>query len=155
MTNLVFGKKLGRNYHQRQALLKSLAKSMFTYGSIETTQTKAKAVIPTVEKLCAIALKNDLSAHRFFHGYFQNKKLVTKSIIAVNKAFADQKSNFTRTTRIKKRQGDDALIVKLAFTKPYSLELNNKEDKKEEVKKTKKPVKAEQKRKITTKKEQK
>ena len=37
-----------------------------------------------------------------------------------NEAFTDQSSNFTRLIRIKRRIGDDALIVKLSFIKPLS-----------------------------------
>ncbi len=122
MTNRVFGKKLGRNHNERQALFKSLAKSMFIHGQIETTEAKAKAVTPLIEKLCSVALKKDLSAYRYFHAAFQNKKLATQSVLAVNQSFASKSSNFTKLTRVKRRQGDDALIVKMSFTSPYSIE---------------------------------
>lgn len=55
--------------------------------------------------------------------------------------FADQKDNFTTITKIKFRQGDDALIVRLAFCKPISfkpivVEEVKKDTKKVVVKKT-------------------
>ncbi|MGI5841314.1 MAG: 50S ribosomal protein L17 [Patescibacteria group bacterium] len=164
MKKRVFGKKLGRNHHQRQALFKSLAKSMFSHGVVETTEAKAKAVTPTIEKLCAVALKNDLIAHRYFHRHFQDKKLVTRVIAALNKSFSDRNSNFTKLTRVKRRQGDDALVVKMSFTKPYSL---NEKEEAVENQKTSKPesktktrakketVKAVKTRKVNVKKEQK
>ena len=36
--------------------------------------------------------------------------------------FGEQSSNFTQITRIKRRFGDDALIVKLSFVKPVKFE---------------------------------
>ena len=51
--------------------------------------------------------------------------------------FSGQTSNFIKITRIKRRLGDDALIVKLSFIKPISfLEEKKVKVKKEKPKKT-------------------
>jgi large subunit ribosomal protein L17 len=121
MRHRISGKKLGRTHHQRQALLKSLARAIFTHGSIDTTKAKSQAVIPLVEKVCRLAQKGDLSSRRRIFSLFQDKKLTNHIVTAVTLAFKDQVGNFTKTKNVKKRLGDDALIVKLEFTKPYSL----------------------------------
>lgn len=134
MNHRIFGKQLGRNHHQRQALIKSLSKSMFTYGAIETTQAKAKLVIPTVEDLAnCIMTKDVIIAQRELSKYFQDRHFVKNVYDNFKSVFGDQKSNFTKFWKVKYRQGDDALIVKLSFVKPYSIIA-----KKEEVKEAKK-----------------
>lgn len=122
MNHRIFGKKLGRNHHERQALLKSLAKSMFTYGAIETTQAKAKAVVSTVEKLAhTITTKDIVTAQKEMSTYFQDRNFVKNVYTSFKEVFAGQTSNFTKFWKVKVRRGDDALIVKLSFVKPYTL----------------------------------
>ena len=53
MRHQVSGKKLSRDSGQRKALFKSLINSLVTRGQIKTTESKAKAVRPLVEKLMA------------------------------------------------------------------------------------------------------
>lgn len=136
MNHRKFGKKLGRNTKERQALFKSLAKSIFTYGVIETTQTKAKAVIPTIEKLASIIMTKDiLISQRELSRYFQDRNLVKNIYSTFKSVFGDQTSNFTKFWNVKFRQGDNALIVKLAFIKPYSLNTKKEDTKSDDKKK--------------------
>ena len=122
MNHRIFGKQLGRNHHERQALIKSLSKSLFTYGAIETTRAKAQLVIPTVEDLAnCIMTKDVIIAQREMAKYFQDKNFVKNVYDTFKSVFAGQTSNFTKFWNVKIRQGDDALIVKLSFVKPYTI----------------------------------
>jgi large subunit ribosomal protein L17 len=139
MNHRKFGKKLGRNSRERLALFKSLSKSVFTYGAIETTKAKAQSVVPIIEKLANhITTQTQVLAERELSRYFQDRNLVKDIYSTFKSVFGDQSSNFTKMWNVKYRQGDDALIVKLAFVKPYSLNLKKsevKEDKKKETQK--------------------
>lgn len=122
MNHRIFGKQLGRNHHERQALIKSLSKSLFTYGAIETTQAKAKLVIHTVEDLAnCIMTKDIIIAQRELSKYFQDRNFVKDVYHNFKSVFGDQTSNFTKYWNVKIRKGDDALIVKLSFVKPYTI----------------------------------
>lgn len=137
MRHRLFGKKLGRNHHERQALFRSLVKTLFLRGSLKTTSAKAKAITPLIEKISHyLVTKSDLIASRLLFRYFQDRLLVGRVITDFKQVFADQKSNFTQTKNIKYRQGDNALIVKLSFIKPFPSPVPKKED----PPKTKKPV---------------
>ncbi|MBU1130253.1 50S ribosomal protein L17 [Patescibacteria group bacterium] len=114
------GKKLGRNHHQRQALFKSLVRAIFTHSAIQTTKTKAKAVSPLIERICTKIKKADLSSKRFLYRYLQDRKWVKRVEDSFLKVFPDRNSNFLKISKIKRRQGDDATIVKLAFVKTIS-----------------------------------
>jgi len=139
MLHRISGKKLGRTRNQRQALFKGLSRAIFTYGSIETTEAKAKASIPMIEKLANTAVVGDLNAKRELFAAFQDRRFVNSVVAQMQQVFGDQKSNFTVIKRVKRRQGDDALIVKLSFVKPYALDLTKKEAVKKE--ESAKPVK--------------
>ncbi len=121
MRHRLFGRKLGRNHHQRQALFRSQAQSMFTHGSINTTRAKALAVVPLIEKICRLCQKADLSSRRRLFAIFQNRSFVKKIVEIIGPAFKDRQGNFTKITTIKRRLGDDALIVKIEFTQPVNL----------------------------------
>ena len=142
MNHRKFGIKLGRNRRERESLFKSLTRSVFIYGAIETTQAKAKSVISIIEKLANHIMTHDVVlAQRELSTYIQDKNLVSQIYTTFKAAMGDQTSNFTKMFKVKIRQGDDALIVKLAFVKPYSLNLKKEEIKPEVVKETKTPVK--------------
>jgi large subunit ribosomal protein L17 len=143
------GKKLGRNFNERKALLKSLTKAMFTHGSIETTEAKVKAIIPMVEGLAnTIISKEELTAKRELFKVLQDQHWVNRVVTNFKSVFGDQKSNFTTITKVKRRFGDDALIVKFSFVKavnfkPEIVKIDKKA--KKEVTKKIKPVKKESK----------
>ncbi len=128
MNHRKFGIKLGRNRRERESLFKSLTRSVFIYGAIETTQAKAKSVISIIEKLANHIMTHDVVlAQRELSTYIQDKNLVSQIYTTFKAAMGDQTSNFTKMFKVKIRQGDDALIVKLAFVKPYSLNLKKEE----------------------------
>jgi large subunit ribosomal protein L17 len=139
MKHRIFGKKLGRNRNQRQGLFRSQTKALFTHSYINTTQAKAKALIPMVEKICTLAKKNDLSAKREIYKIFQDRKQVDMVCKQINLVFPDSNSNFTKMTRVKVRQGDDALIVKLHFVKDISFKEEPVEKEKSKAKTKVKP----------------
>ena len=121
MNHRKFGKKLSRNHNQRQALFRSQVRSFFTYGAFQTTEAKAIAVSPIIERLCHIVTTEpQVTAARELYTLLQDRNQVNHVMKVLKESFVDQSSNFTRLTRIKRRIGDDALIVKLSFIKPVS-----------------------------------
>jgi large subunit ribosomal protein L17 len=58
------GYKLGRNAEHRRSLYRNLALALFRYERIITTEQKAKAVRPFVERLITLAKRGTLHARR-------------------------------------------------------------------------------------------
>jgi large subunit ribosomal protein L17 len=56
--------KLNRPQDQRKAVLRSLATSLFQYGEITTTLSKAKALKPYAERIITKAKQGDLHSRR-------------------------------------------------------------------------------------------
>ena len=122
MNHRKFGIKLSRNRREREALFKTQTRSLFTYGAIETTQAKAKSTISIVEKLANhLVTKDVVYAQRELSKYITDKVLVKQVYTNFKTVFDKQTSNFTKMNNVKIRQGDDALIVRLSFVKPYTL----------------------------------
>jgi large subunit ribosomal protein L17 len=131
MHHRISGKKLGRTLKQRQALVRQQVRSIFSHGHLSTTETKAKFIQPVIENI-SYELTNSagIVTNRLLFRYLQDRHLVKRIVSTFSPVFANQKSNFTKITRIKHRQGDNALIVKLEFVKPYRLEPVKVESKK-------------------------
>ena len=114
-----------------------MVRGIFTYGNIETTEAKAKTALRVIENLALSATKADLNSRRKLFRYLQDQTWVNRVAEKMSSEFSGQTSNFIKITRIKRRLGDDALIVKLSFIKPISfLEEKKVKVKKEKPKKT-------------------
>lgn len=66
---------LAKAKDQREALLRSLATELFTYGEIKTTMARAKALRPYAEGIISIAKKGDVHARRQAAKYIYDKEI--------------------------------------------------------------------------------
>lgn len=78
MRHLKEGKKFGRLRGDRISFLRNLANDVIRAGHIETTEARAKAVRPIVEKLITIAKQKDLAGRRLIASRVQNQRIVKK-----------------------------------------------------------------------------
>ena len=134
MRHRVYGKKLGRTKNQRTALFKSLVRGLILSGSIETTESKAKAVKGLVDKI--ISQAKSPNTRRLVSQFISDKAIADKLINEIVPRLSDRSSGFTSIIKIGSRQGDRAMVVRM------SLLVNEKLEKKEKVVK-KSPAKKE------------
>ncbi len=117
------GKKLGRTPSHRKALFRNLAKALITYGTIKTTEIKAKELRRIVEPLITLAKRNDLHARRQAYDVLGCHKLVKKLFDEVGPAFEGVAGGYTRVTRLPlPRMGDCATMAQIEFTRPAKQE---------------------------------
>jgi large subunit ribosomal protein L17 len=107
------GKKLGRDSAHRKALYANLAAALFEHGRIRTTEAKAKAVKPIVEKLITLGKREDVAARRQAVAYLRNKWVVAGLFDDVAPRFADRDGGYTRIVKLGPRHGDAAPMVYL------------------------------------------
>jgi large subunit ribosomal protein L17 len=107
------GKILDRKKEPREMMLRNLASSVLIYEKVKTTQAKAKAVKPLVEKAITIAKKGDLTARRRLIEILPQKMAVKKAMEVLGKRFKDRKGGYTRIVKLGARQGDGAEIVQI------------------------------------------
>ena len=108
---------LGRKRDPRKALMRGLATSMIIYGKIQTTETKAKAMRPMVEKLITTAKagQDDLNARRKLLEILYHKKAVAKALEVLGPKYKNRPGGYTRITHLGTRQGDGAKMVNIEF----------------------------------------
>jgi large subunit ribosomal protein L17 len=113
MRHQVKGKKLSRNSSQRKALFKSLINALVIHGEIKTTESKAKAIRGLLDKLINKGKKGTLHSRRLIGAFLQDKMAVSRIVDELGPIFAQRTGGFSRITRLGKRRGDDAMMVKL------------------------------------------
>ena len=107
------GKKLGRDSAHRKALYANLACSLIEHGRIKTTQAKAKAVKPYVEKMITLGRRGDLHARRQALADLRVQNVVHKLFAEIAPRMADRPGGYTRIIKIGHRAGDAAEMVYL------------------------------------------
>jgi len=108
MRHLKAGKKLGRNTSHRRALLRNLVTSLVMEERIETTEAKAKALRPQVEKMITLGKRGDVSSRRAAAGYLMTSEAVDKLFATVAPRMGDRNGGYTRIIRKGFRIGDGA-----------------------------------------------
>jgi large subunit ribosomal protein L17 len=107
------GKILDRKKEPREMMLKNLASSILIYERVKTTESRAKAVKPLVEKMITMAKKENLTARRKLIETLPQKMAVKKSMEVIKERFKNKNSGFTRIVKLGTRQGDGAEIVQI------------------------------------------
>jgi large subunit ribosomal protein L17 len=104
--------KLSRDAAHRKALLMNLSKQLIEHGRIQTTQAKAKAVRPEIEKLITLAKRGDLHARRqALSTLAQDKFVVHKLFVDVAPRYAQRPGGYTRILKLGPRRSDSTEMV--------------------------------------------
>jgi large subunit ribosomal protein L17 len=112
-------RKLGRTSAQRKAMLRDLTTDLIINERIETTETRAKEIRSTVEKMITLGKRGDLHARRQAASYVRNEVANAETgQYAVQKLFADiapryqeRQGGYTRIMKLGPRRGDGAPMV--------------------------------------------
>ncbi len=102
------GTKLNRTASHRKALMRNMVTSLFEYGQIRTTTTKAKALRPLAEKMITLAKKGDLHARRQALAVLTKKSVTHKLFSEIKDKFMDRNGGYTSIVKIGPRKGDAA-----------------------------------------------
>ena len=104
--------KLSRDAAHRKALLRNLCKELIDHERIKTSEAKAKAVKPEVEKLITLAKRGDLHARRqALAALGQDKFSVYKLFEKVAPRYADRPGGYTRILKLGPRRSDSTEMV--------------------------------------------
>jgi large subunit ribosomal protein L17 len=104
--------KLSRTSSHREALLANLSKQLIEHERIETSQAKAKAVKPEVEKLITLARRGDLHARRQALASLHNDKFVVHKLFEeVAPRYTERPGGYTRIIKLGPRKSDSTEMV--------------------------------------------
>jgi large subunit ribosomal protein L17 len=102
------GPRLGSGPSHERLMLANLATSLFEYGRITTTETKAKRLRPLAERLITFAKRGDIHARRRVLTVVRDKAVVHTLFAEIGPGFADRQGGYTRITKVGPRKGDNA-----------------------------------------------
>src|SRR4051794_29928143 len=104
--------KLSRDAAHRKSLLMNLSREVIDHERIETTQAKAKAVKPEVERLITLAKRGDLHARRqALAALNQDKFVVYKLFEEIAPRYVDRPGGYTRILKLGPRKSDATEMV--------------------------------------------
>ena len=107
--------KLSRSASHRKALLANLCVEVIDHERIKTTQAKAKAVKPEVEKLITLAKRGDLHARRLAISTLQHpdKGVIYKLFDEIAPRYSAREGGYTRILKLGPRSSDSTEMVYL------------------------------------------
>jgi large subunit ribosomal protein L17 len=106
--------KLSRSASHRKALLMNLSREVITHERIETTEAKAKAVKPDLERLITLAKRGDQHARRQAMARLgQDKFVVYKLFEEIAPRYAERPGGYTRILKLGPRRSDSTEMVLL------------------------------------------
>lgn len=108
--------KLGVTPAHRKSMMRNLAIDLIDHGKIKTTQTRAKALKPYVEKLVTLAKADSVANRRLAYSKLNNKDAVKKLFAEVAPKFKERNGGYTRIVKLADaRLGDASQMGFISF----------------------------------------
>ncbi len=107
------GTKLRRMTGPRRALLDNLITSVILYEKVVTTETKAKAIKPKLEKLITKGKVKSVYSKQQLSRFLHDKKAVQKVLDVLGPKYKDRKGGYCRIIKMHRRQGDGAPLAQI------------------------------------------
>ena len=101
-------KKFNRTRGHKKAMFSNMMISLFEYGRIKTTTTKAKELRKLSEKIITRAKENTLHNKRIVLSRIKNRYIVAKLFDEIAPVFKDVNGGYTRIYKLGRRPGDGA-----------------------------------------------
>ncbi|GAA1400353.1 MULTISPECIES: 50S ribosomal protein L17 [Kitasatospora] len=102
------GARLGGGPHHEPLLLAGLARELFQYGRITTTEAKARRLRPLAEKLITKAKKGDIHNRRLVRKTITDISVLHTLFTEIAPRYENRPGGYTRITKIGPRRGDNA-----------------------------------------------
>jgi large subunit ribosomal protein L17 len=104
--------KLSRDAAHRKALMMNLSREIIEHERIQTSEAKAKAVKPELERLITLARRGDAHARRQAMARLgQDKFVVYKLFEELAPRYADREGGYTRILKLGPRRSDSTEMV--------------------------------------------
>ncbi len=102
----------GSASHQR-LMMANLAASLFAAEAIVTTEAKAKALRPVIEKVITKGKKGGLHNHRQVVSFIRDKDMAFKLFDEIGPRYAERNGGYTRILKLGHRSGDNAPMARI------------------------------------------
>ncbi len=109
------GRRLGGDAAHQRAMLGNLVASLIAAESLVTTETKAKAMRPVVEKCVTAAVKGGVHQQRRVVALIRDRDMTHKLFSEIAPRYSDRPGGYTRILKLGPRQGDAAPMARIEF----------------------------------------
>ena len=106
---------LDRKKAPRKALLGNLASQIILYEKVQTTEAKARAVKPLVEKIVTRAKHDNLANRRLLLARLPIKSSVKKVVEVIAPRYKERQGGYLRIIKMSPRKGDEAKMAQIEF----------------------------------------
>ena len=111
-------RKLGRDNKHRRSMLATLTKQVIMNERIKTTDTRAKEVRKSVDKMITLGKRGDLISRRNALAFLHNDTEVVEKIFNdLAKRYENRNGGYTRILKVDERRGDGALVSIIELVK--------------------------------------
>lgn len=108
-------KKFGREKDQRAALMRSLMRSLVLEEGIETTEARAKAIRPRLEKLVTRSKTDTLVSRRIVRSRLQDADATKKLFETIGPRYKSRPGGYLRITKTGYGTSDHRPLAKIEF----------------------------------------
>lgn len=113
MRHRVYGKHLGRNKDERDNLFRGLVQALLTHGTIQTSESRAKAIKGLVDKVITSA--KDKNGQGKIQSFLTDKNLRERLIKEIIPKLGTRTSGYTTVVRMGTRVGDQTTMVRMSL----------------------------------------
>jgi len=107
------GPRFGGDPAHQKAMMGNLVASLIAAEGIVTTEAKAKALRPVVEKCITKAKKGGVHQHRQVVAFIRDKDMAHKLFAEIGPRYAERAGGYTRILKLGPRHGDNAPMARI------------------------------------------
>jgi len=109
------GRRMGGDAAHEKAMVGNLVASLIAAESLVTTEAKAKALRPVVEKCITAARKGGIHRQRQVVALIRDKDMAHKLFEEIGPRYTDRPGGYTRILKLGPRLGDSAPMARIEF----------------------------------------
>jgi large subunit ribosomal protein L17 len=107
------GQRFGGDAAHQKAMMGNLVASLVAAEALVTTEAKAKALRPVMEKMITKARKGGVHNQRQVVSFIRDKDMAHKLFEDIGPRYADRPGGYTRILKLGPRHGDNAPMARI------------------------------------------
>ena len=107
------GHRLGSDASHQKAMMGNLVASLIAAEALVTTEAKAKALRPVMEKVITKGKKGGVHRHRQVVAFIRDKDMAHKLFEDIGPRYEDRPGGYTRILKLGPRHGDNAPMARI------------------------------------------
>ena len=107
------GPRFGGDAAHQKAMLGNLVASLIAAEALVTTEAKAKALRPVMEKMITKARKGGVHQQRQVVSFIRDKEMAHKLFEDIGPRYVDRPGGYTRILKLGPRHGDNAPMARI------------------------------------------